>query len=158
MDNKINLGRFCEELVRKEIIKRTNYDVVNLNDIRNNYPVVDLKVTNLKTDVSYEVSVKAKIGNIWPAVKGIRNENQFIIFVDYSENKKPSFYILSYPEWISTLKKIKPQRDKGSKIINGTLEWNWEKDGVPKKFRGSRLCPEDINEFKSCWKILPGCK
>jgi hypothetical protein len=158
MVNKENLGRFCEELVKNEIIKRTKYDVVNLNDIRNNYPVVDLKVTNFKTDVSYDVSVKAKTGDRWPAVKGIRKENQFIVFVDYSENQKAVFYILNYLEWISTLKQIKSKRTKGSKIIDGALEWNWEKDGVSNKFRGSWLFADDINEFKSCWKTLPGCK
>jgi hypothetical protein len=78
--------------------------------------------------------------------------------VEYIENKKQNFFILNYSEWISTLKKIKPQREKGTKIVKGALEWNWEVDGVLKKRRGSWLFPEDIKEYKSCWETLPYCK
>lgn len=158
MRNKVDFGRMCEDLVAKRIRKISGYVVKNLNDERPNHPITDLKVTKPKTKESYEVSVKAKERKSWPAVKGIQNVNQYIIFVDYLNNESPIFYILNYREWNVVLKKILPTRETGAMIVNGALEWNWIKGGKPKKFRGSMLFPEEIKKYRNQWHKLPGIK
>ena len=158
MNDKTRVGRLAENLVRSEIVERSNHRIVNLNDLRKNHPIVDLRVSDRKTGKSYDVSVKAKRGHVWPAVRGVRSRNQFMVFVDASDVRETSFYILTYSEWISTLQRIKPQRDAGSMIVNGALEWNWKEGGVLKRFRGSQICLEDISRFKSRWASLPGCR
>lgn len=148
MTNKINFGRVCEDFVAELISLKTGYTVSNLNDIRNNHPITDLKVTNPNDGSSFEISVKAKKGRVWPAVKGICKDNHFMVFIDIFSGVSPLFYILNNQQWQGVLRKIMPNRDEGAEIIKGALEWNWVVDGKPKKFRGSQLFPEDIFEFR----------
>jgi len=156
MSEKIKFGRVCEDFVAELISLKTGYIVSNLNDIRNNHPFTDLAVSCPESDVLFEISIKAKKSPNWPAVKGISSDNQYLVFVDIYECESPSFYILNNQQWQKVLKKILPKRENGAEIINGALEWNWIEDGKAKRFRGSRLLPTDIAEFKDNWKVIPG--
>ena len=96
MTGKINFGRVCEDFVAEIISLKTKFDVENLNDIKQNHPVTDLKITNSEDGSFFEVSVKAKKSRAWPAVKGISHNSQYIIFVDIYSNPSPDFYILNH--------------------------------------------------------------
>lgn len=155
MKDNINFGRICEDFVAELISLKTGYLVSNLNDIKINHPITDLTVTDPISNTSFEISVKAKKSPHWPAVKGINKNNHYIVFVDIYDHS-PTFYILNNQQWQYVLRKILPERENGAEITKGALEWNWVKDGKPKKFRGSKLFPNDILEFKDNWKIIPG--
>lgn len=155
MSNKIKFGRACEDFVAHLIEEKTGYNVFNLNDIKNNYPTTDLAVKGIQNKTKYEISVKAKKSPTWPAVRGINEQSQYIIFVDIYKLESPQFYILDNKEWQKVLKNIKPDRADGSEIIKGALEWNWVADGVKKKYRGSALKVSDIAQYLNNWDILP---
>ena len=158
MTGKMAIGKICEYLVQVIIESKTGFTVKNLNDIKTNHPVTDLLATNPNNDESYEVSVKAKLKDTWPSVKGINKKNQFIVFVDLNTIGDPSFYVLSKRQWINVLKRILPNREEGAEIVDGAIEWNWEVDGKKKKHRGSLLKVEDIERYKNNWSILPSAK
>jgi hypothetical protein len=62
-----------------------------------------------KTDILIEtdkkmlrVQVKSKAGYEWPSVKGINDDDSFLVFVDYAnknENQRPDFYVLNLEDW-----------------------------------------------------------
>lgn len=156
MTDKINFGRVCEDFVAEIISLKTKFNVENLNDIKKNHPITDLKITNSEDGSSFEVSVKAKKSQVWPAVKGILKNNQYIIFVDIYSNQSPDFYILNNRQWQGVLKKILPNREEGAEILKGAIEWNWTENGKQKKYRGSQLLVEDISKYKDCWGSIPG--
>ncbi|RRS08698.1 hypothetical protein EAG18_10915 [Pseudoalteromonas sp. J010] len=153
--NKSDFGRVCEDFVGELIKSKTQLEVINLNDRKVNHPKTDLAVINLKSGEEYQVSVKAKKGNVWPAVKGIDNDDHFIIFVDIYRLETPAFYVLSNHQWQSVLKNILPEREGGAEIKDGALEWNWEENGKAKKYRGSQLRVEDISDYVNNWSVLP---
>ena len=156
MTKKIIVGRLCEYLVKVILESKTGYAVENLNDEKINNPTTDLRVTNQSNGEKFEVSVKAKDGPTWPAVRGISSKNQYIVFVDLQTKTDPDFYVLNNRQWIAVLKKLLPNRDAGAEIVNGAIEWNWMKDGNPKKRRGSYLKVDDIASYKDAWKVIPG--
>ena len=109
------------------------------------------------------MSVKAKYGPSWPAVHGIKSENQYIVFVDLQPDVDPTFYVLNHPQWTEVLKEILPNRKAiypGAKIVDGAIEFHWTDDnGMPKKRRGSALGVNEIPlEYKNAWAVLPGAK
>ncbi|WP_166421920.1 hypothetical protein [Pseudoalteromonas sp. Z1A8] len=154
--SKTKFGSICEDFVGELLSVKTGLDVSNLNEIKMNHPTTDLVMTDSNTGDEYEVSVKAKKGKVWPAVKGINKENQYIVFVDLYMVESPIFYVLNNAQWRIVLETIQPHRDSGAEIINGALEWNWVKDGKNKKFRGSQLNAKDISDYINNWAILPG--
>lgn len=154
MTQKQQIGRLCEFLVKEIIERKSGFHVANINDESTNYPVVDLVVTD--TERTYTVSVKAKTEAVWPSVKGVQKSDQFMVFVSVHENADPDFYILTKRQWDSALKRMLPNRDAGAEIVNGAIEWNWEVSGKKKKRRGSFVKPDEINQYKNNWKVLPG--
>jgi hypothetical protein len=153
---KMALGRICEYLVQVIIEEKTGYSVSNLNDAVKNHPATDLCVIDSSKNVIYEVSIKAKNSPSWPSVRGVKNKNQYMVFVDVNHDKDPVFYILNKIQWESVLRTILPKRDAGAEIVDGTIEWNWTDKGQEKKHRGSYIKPEDISRFKDNWSVLPG--
>jgi hypothetical protein len=154
MTSKINFGRICEDFVAELVAEKTGFDVTNLNDVKVNHPTTDLLVKDPKSNKQYEISIKAKKSASWPAVRGVKADNQFIIFVDIYKNESPSFYILSNKDWQDVLHSILPKRDAGAEIVSGAIEWNWVADGKKKKFRGSKLSVSDIESYINNWSIL----
>nr|CAA6830693.1 MAG: Unknown protein [uncultured Thiotrichaceae bacterium] len=155
MVEKTRFGRTCEDFVAELIAAKTGYEVSNLNDVRYNHPVTDLLARDPKHFGEYEVSVKGKKSASWPAVRGISEKNQYIIFVDIYKIESPNFYILNNQDWQEVLSSILPNRDGGAEIINGALEWNWVESGKNKKFRGSQLYTSDIEKYLNNWAVLP---
>ncbi len=158
MSNKSQFGRTCEDFVAELIAEKTKCNVSNLNDIKNNHPVTDLHVKCEKKGVDYQVSIKAKKSKVWPSVRGIKEEGQYIVFVDIFKIDAPTFYILDHASWQQVLKDILPQRDAGAEIVDGAVEWNWVEDKKSKKFRGSQLFASDIEHYLNNWSVLPGVK
>lgn len=158
MTSKSQTGRLCEYLVKEIIERKTNFNVTNANDEAANYPVIDLVVIDPATDNKYYVSVKAKTKKEWPSVKGVRREGQYMVFVSVNSNANPDFYVLTSQQWDAALKRMLPNRKAGAEIVNGAIEWNWEESGKPKKRRGSSVRPEDIEQYKGKWSVLPGYK
>lgn len=156
MTSKADFGRACEDFVAYLIACKTGFSVVNLNNTKTNHPVTDLKIVGKNGKPMYEVSVKAKQGRAWPAVKGVSKSNQFMLFVDAYSAGSPVFYILTNFDWQCVLKSIKPAREAGAKIVEGALQWDWVEDGVPRRFRGSQLFSADIESFRDNWSALPG--
>ena len=155
MATKSSFGKACECLVHEIITAKTGFSVENLNDTKVNHPVTDLIVKSLNGEVIYEVSVKAKDGHEWPSVKGIKNKDQYMVFVDFEERVYPEFYVLNYRQWNNVLKKILPKREKGAEIVDGAIEWNWLEGGKKKKRRGSLLRSEEIAIYRGKWSSLP---
>jgi len=112
-------------------------------------------VTDEASGVEYEISVKAKKKSVWPAVKGIYQDNQYIVFVDIYRVEAPTFYILNNEQWQKVLRDIQSYREDGSEIIRGALEWNWIEGGKPKRFRGSLLKVKDVEKYINNWEALP---
>jgi len=158
MKNREDFGRTCENLVAQLIASKTGLVVTNLNDEKNNHPATDLRIAGPNAEPAYEVSVKAKKTAEWPAVKGVSEDTQYMVFVDACTVEDPQFYILTNKDWQDVLKTIQPKRKTGARIINGALQWDWEDDGKLKKFRGSKLYPTDIQAYKDNWCVLPGIK
>lgn len=158
MTDRATFGRVCEDFVAQLIAIKTGLVVTNLNDERENHPVTDLRITESNGKSLYEVSVKAKKTAEWPAVKGISENTQYMVFVDIYTNDAPQFYILTNEDWQNVLKTIQPKRNAGAQIVSGALQWNWTDNGRLKKFRGSKLYQADIDVFKNNWRALPRIK
>lgn len=144
-----------KSLVQEIIRSKTGYIVRNLNDLRANNPITDLKVSSEDDSVLYEVSVKAKDSPEWPQVKGIMKKQQYIVFVDFYERTEPDFYVLTQRQWNNVLLKILPTR-KGAEIKDGAIVWIGEKNGKRTTSRASLLRVEEISRYKNNWSALPG--
>jgi len=160
---KMKIGDSGEKYILNMINEKTDDVAINMNKIKNNYPVIDLVVLNKTSYKYYGISVKAKkTTKAWPRVSGIKNKNQYIIFVDYYLKKSPDIYILGYSAWITVLETILPERNKkdpGAKIVDGAIEWHnfKNKNGkFVKRYRGSLIRPEEIKRYKDNWNVLPG--
>jgi hypothetical protein len=153
---KSAFGKACECLVKEIITAKTGFSVKNLNEKKMNNPVTDLVISSPERNVEFEVSVKAKDGKEWPSVKGIAQNGQYIVFVDFYDRTYPEFYVLNYRQWNRVLESILPSRNDGAKIVNGAIEWNWVRDGKKMKRRGSLLRVDEIAKYKGKWSSLPG--
>lgn len=156
VNEKINLGRLCEYLVKVVVESKSGWSVKNINDEKRNHPRTDLIVRNQQTGEQYEISVKAKQGKKWPAVKGIANSNEYIIFVSLTPNSDPEFFILTNRQWGGLLKRLLPTRDPGAEIIGGSIQWSWIEDGKKKSFKGTAISREEISKYRDRWTVLPG--
>ncbi len=153
MIKKNEFGLFWENQVKDLIQKFTTHSVSNLNDIRANHPVTDLVIKDKTGRALCEISVKAKRKPTWPAVRGIYNDQHFIVFVDAAS--EPSYYVLNNADWQGVLKKIIPYRSGKPEIKNGAIEWNWiDENGKSKKRRGSELAVEEVAKFRNNWAVI----
>lgn len=74
--------------------------------------------------LSFNIRVHSKRNKDWPNCKGVSGSNSFLVLVDYESigiTGKPSFYILSEKEWISTIHAV-----VGDRIKKGTIAINEE--------------------------------
>jgi len=156
MTDKVNLGRLCEYLVKVIVEAKSGWVVENINDQNKNHPRTDLVVHNPYTGKKYEISVKAKQGKAWPRVKGIAKSNEYIVFASLSPDADPEFFVLNNRQWSAFLKRILPTRESGAEIVSGSIEWNWEKDGKKKRFRGTAIKKEELSKFRDNWSVIPG--
>ena len=156
MTEKMNLGRLCEYLVKVIVEAKSGWDVGNINDEKKNHPRTDLVVRNRETGEQYEISVKAKQGTKWPAVKGIAKSNEYIVFASLSPDADPEFFVLTNRQWGALLKRLLPTREAGGKIIDGAIVWRWTDDGKNKSFKGTAISKEEIAKYQDNWAVLPG--
>jgi hypothetical protein len=155
MAPRSQMGRLCEYLVKEMIERRTGFTVLNANDKRVNYPIIDL-IVDPDTENKYYVSVKAKAKQEWPSVRGVQEANQYMVFISLNEKDDPDFYVLSNQQWFETLRQILPRCGDSAEIVNGAIEWNWEAEGEKRRRRGALVKPGDIARYKDNWSVLPG--
>ncbi|WP_448383527.1 hypothetical protein [Desulfosoma sp.] len=155
-DNKMKLGRYCEDLVKEIVEKKSGWVVENINDSCQNHPVTDLIVRNPETGKEYEISVKSTQTNVWPRVRGITKSNEYLVFVSVTPEADPEFFVLNNRQWLAFLKKILPTRDPGGKIVEGTIVWVWGTKENKKSFRGTQIKKEELKKYRNKWSTLPG--
>lgn len=78
--SKSTFGKVCEDFVGELLAIKTGLAVLNLNEIKMNHPTTDLIVVDSSSGIEYEVSVKAKKGNFWPAVRGVSKKKSVYDF------------------------------------------------------------------------------
>lgn len=158
MTTKMIMGRLCEYLVKVIVENKSGWEVDNINDEKKNHPRTDLVVRNQKNGEQYEISVKAKQGKEWPAVKGVAKSHEYIIFVSLTPDADPEFFVLTNLQWSALLKSLLPTRKPGGEVIDGAIVWRWKNDGKNKCFRGTAIRKYEIEEYQDKWEVLPGIK
>jgi hypothetical protein len=97
------------------------------------------------------LSVKAKQGATWPAVKGIYRKDEFIIFLDYknkADGESPAFYILDSKAWKTLIIGVASENPKISIDDNNVLIY-------PDGWKGLNVKENMILNHKNKWeKIL----
>jgi hypothetical protein len=156
LTEKMNLGRLCEYLVKVIVEAKSGWDVCNINDKKKNHLRTDLVVHNRETGEQYEISVKAKQGATWPAVKGIAKSNEYIVFASLAPDADPEFFVLTNRQWGALLRRLLPTREAGGEIIDGAIVWRWIVDGKNKSFKGTAISKEEIAKYQDKWAVLPG--
>ncbi len=103
-----------------------------------------------------KVEVKSKIGDKWPCIKGIPDEdNHILVFVDFQskkDNERPDFYVLTGSDWRGLVPNLRDIRDnknyKGFDSKDGHIPtWTDGKKGI-----GIRNA--EIEEYRERWDKL----
>jgi hypothetical protein len=145
---KETIGLAGEYAVASEFCKRGFYAQLTLGHH---------KKTDLLLEGSgrlFRASVKSKQGNEWPNVRGIWEEDDLIVLVDFKDKKlldRPDYFVLTVADWKKVTKKLIKRKAQGVKIDEtNTLYWDPSK-GYPKGWRGCSVSVEDVREYKDCW-------
>lgn len=157
-DEKIQLGLAGEYAVASELCRRGVYTQLTLG----NYKRADLLVIGKERNVC-RIEVKAKKGPKWANIKGVSDEDAYIVFVDLRkpETERPDFYVLSSEDWRKAALKVVKQKQKNSPQMNVfvdeenclTFPDQITKSGKP--YRGCSISIDNVGEYKDCWdKII----
>jgi hypothetical protein len=145
---KEKIGLAGEYGVASELCKRGFYAQLTLG----NHKKTDLLVEDGQK--LFRVSVKSKQASQWPNVRGIWQEGDLLVLVDFKdteENSRPDYYVLTVKDWKKVVKKLKDKFNDGGKIDRtNTLYWGpWK--GNPKGFRGCPVSIQDVKAYKDRW-------
>ena len=109
------IGLAGEYAAAAELCRRGVYCQLTLGNRKKTDILVDTE------DRLFRVSVKAKQKRSWPAVKGIWQAGDLLVFVDYEgkeDEMPPDFYVLDVPAWKKIVKRIKNRIKYTSAKIN----------------------------------------
>ena len=145
---KETIGLAGEYAVASELCKRGFYAQLTLG----HHKKTDLLVEGGQK--LFRVSVKSKQGYEWPNVRGIWEEGDLIVLVDFKDKKlndRPDYYVLAVDDWKKVTKKLMRKKGQGAKIDEtNTLYWDpWK--GYPKGWRGCPISVAEAREYKDCW-------
>ena len=145
---KENIGLAGEYAVASELCKRGFYAQLTLG----HHKKTDLLVEGGRK--LFRVSVKSKQRYEWPSVKGIWQEGDLLVLVDFKDKKsdeRPDYYVLSVEDWKQVVKELKVKKGGGAKIDKtNTLYWEpWK--GNPNGWKGCPVTVKDVVEYKDCW-------
>lgn len=148
------LGLAGEYAVANELCRRGLYSQLTMG----NHKRTDILIeTELKM---VRVQVKAKQGNVWPAVSGLHREEDFLVFVDFagrSADEPLDFYIINFEEWKKLVKeqclKLKEKYpdiyiDDEYRLVNPNVA-----EGK-KPYIGFGIAPSRLAEFKGRWEKI----
>ena len=146
--DRSNLSLAGEYAVASEICRRGIYAQITLGNLKR----TDLLIFNSETEKMIRVEVKSKKKNVWPAVKGMKDENCFLILVDFSKKElteRPDFYIVDSQDWKDYLDEfIIP--DKKFKELKEEHIPVWQDN-----FKGAAIKPTQVEKYKEKWdKII----
>lgn len=144
------IGLAGEYAVAAELCRRGTYCQLTLGNRKKTDLLID---TNKKL---FRVSVKAKQKQSWPRVKGIWQEGDLIVFVDYKGKElsmSPDFYVLDVAAWVKLVKKKKKKDPRAQIDKENTLYWP-PSEGANDGWIGCQVSVAEIAEYKNSWPHL----
>jgi len=156
--DKEAVGLAGEYAVASELCKRGYYAQLTLGNHKKTDILVDYPDTKKRRQI-FRVSVKSKRKYAWPQVKGIWEEGDLLVLVDFKKktaDDRPDFYVLTTDDWKKVIKAIsKTGRGfKGQIDKKNTLHWT-DKEGKTSWY-GCSVNVKDVLKFKDCWPTLEG--
>jgi len=149
-NKKETIGLAGEYAVASELCKRGFYAQLTLG----NHKKTDLVVEDEDDEKLFRVSVKSKQGYRWPSVKGISQERDLLVFVDFKDKKlndRPDYYVLAVEDWKKVVKKVKRRIGKGGKIDKTNTLYFDPREKYPKGWKGCAIPVKDVQQYKDCW-------
>lgn len=144
------IGLAGEYAVAAELCRRGVYCQLTLGNRKKTDLLVE---TNNRL---FRVSVKAKQKQTWPRVKGIWQQNDLIVFVDYKGKElttPPDFYILDVAAWVKVVKNKKRKHPNAKIDKENTLYWP-ATEGKNDGWVGCQVSVAEISEYKDAWPDL----
>jgi hypothetical protein len=150
--DKETIGLAGEYAVASELCRRGAYCQLTLGN---------RKKTDLLVDTGpqlFRVSVKSKQKRGWPTVKGIWQDGDLLVFVDYNGKSladPPDFYVLDVSSWRGVVRKILRRiNDTRAKVDKeNTIFWPGG-EGEKNAFTGCQVLVSDVAAFKNAWPDL----
>lgn len=141
------LGLAGEYAVAAELCRRGAYCQLTLGNRKKTDLIVDSQ------DHLFRVSVKAKQKQSWPRVKGISQNGDLLVFVDYKNKEvsdQPDFYVLDVQAWKKIVTK-KLKSDPRAKLDKeNTVYWPGP-PGQKDSWVGCQISVLDVAKFKDKW-------
>ena len=148
------IGLCGEYAVASEICRRGHYAQITLGNLKS----TDILVFNPDSKKMIRIEVKSKQGKEWPNIKGIKDDNILIVFVDFQEKdlfSRPDFYILNNIAWFTLVDTLKTNPSFAGLEDDYIPLWKNRKTGeLQGKYKGCGIKPNMINEYKEKWDIL----
>lgn len=146
------IGLAGEYAVAAELCRRGVYCQLTLGNRKKTDLIIETE------ERLFRVSVKAKQKQSWPRVKGIWQEGDLLVFVDYKgkeDEMPPDYYVLDVPAWKKVVNRIKKRIEDPRAIINNenTLFWP-ASEGEKNGWIGCQVSVKDVTEFKNAWPTL----
>lgn len=141
------VGLAGEYAVAAELCRRGAYCQLTFGNRKKTDILVDTK------DGLFRVSVKAKQKKSWARVKGIWQEGDLLVFVDYEIKEigtPPDFYVLDVHAWKKIVTRKKKNDPRATIDNENTLVWSTP-EGQTKSWVGCEVSLSDVEEFKDAW-------
>lgn len=145
------LGLAGEYAVAAEVCRRGAYCQLTLG----NRKKTDLLIETAET--LFRISVKAKQKQSWPRVRGIWQNGDLLVFVDYKNKdlaNSPDFYILDVHAWKKVVNRIKKKKDDPRAKIDKENTLYWPPEDGREAWIGCQINVNDIKEFKNAWPVF----
>jgi hypothetical protein len=102
--------------------------------------------------------VRTKQGNVWPRCKGLADEHDILVLIDFSDLKSSqAVYILNKSDWLRVvarrIREILESRPQKKIIMNeeNTPVFVDEISPNGKSFEGIDLAPDHVKEYRDAW-------
>lgn len=138
------LGLAGEYAVGSELCKRGVYAQLTMGHHKRTDILVETERSMLR------IQVKSKQGRVWPAIGGIRGEDEFLVLVDFEGKEvgeRPDFYVLDVADWKALIKNEK-HRFSGV-AIDDRLHITY-----PDGWKGLNIDPSQVSECRETWEKL----
>jgi len=154
--SKQEVHKLAKELFIKKINQVFGNENIQLSSKTNKYGPVELILNNR----NIEIFVRAKRQKKWPNQKGITRKNQFIVFVDFSENINDIFFIINADDWNDIMPKSflsyhkrNPQPIELDTKTNTPI-WINQRMKSGKPYIGTDFAVNDLLAYKEKWEKL----
>jgi len=146
--SKETIGLAGEYLVASEFCRRGMYCQLTLG----NRKKTDLLVVT--DNETYRISVKSKVGRSWPKIKGISQNSELLVFVDYADKnikESPDIYVLDVEAWKKVVKQIKKNKNDPNAILDKDNNLRWPGTGGKSDWVGCEVIVKDVDDYLNKW-------